>query len=123
MNDDCKENYFKAYGVRNVEQLVVKIFKCLGCQPNALRDFRLHLLQNLDCLNTYKDAFGLQTTEEIVKKVKTLKRACKPSRNLVARANAYVSQKTLLKQNKSLAMSLNTTGMRPFCKLQIVCWM
>ena len=26
---------------------------------------------------------------------------------MVARANAYVSQKTLLKQNKSLAMSLN----------------
>ena len=71
MNDDCKEKYFKAYGVRNVELLVVKIFKCLGCQHNALRDFRLHLLQNLDCLNTYKDTFGLQTIEEIMKKVKT----------------------------------------------------
>ena len=104
-NSACKDSYLDLYDARSLKHLIVKLFTCVNCNPNLLKDFRLHLSQNRACFRIYQDIFQIDTVDGIADTINSLKRSNLPSRS--GNARALENDKQRSKYVKNRAVSIN----------------
>ena len=101
----CKERYLDSYDARSLKHLIVKLFRCLNCNPNLLKDIRLHLSQNRACFMRYQVIFQIDTVDGIADTINSLKRSNKPSRSVTARALEYDKQRSKCVRNRVVSIN------------------
>ena len=51
----CQALYFRQFHVRNLEAVLIKIFRCLKCSSKGNFQLKRHLESNQSCFKFYKE--------------------------------------------------------------------
>ena len=105
--ETCKLLHYRDLKCKSVTEVLVKLWKCFGCDKTGNFYLRTHLKANKKCCDTYRRMLGVNTLDEVTKKLKNVFRQSYLSRQSTQRNLEYNEKVSRQKNEKTISDSIN----------------